>query len=196
MNYTNFHREVVMRYSVDLKGWPLAKFANPTDLGNSLPLLLELREALSSGHCHFVRLTHDELSAKIGAYQNHVASGEVIPSTRKKRNDAGKPRKMLKTPETIDSDGDTNSNNGNDSDSSSSSASSSSSSEEEIAPPPVRKSARTTKASARTGIPQPLTASITLANITNKRKHASTQLSDTENVAPKKAMRGRPRKSM
>jgi hypothetical protein len=194
MNYTNFHHQVVLRYSVDIKGWPLGKFANPTDPGNSLPPLLELREALTSGRCHFVKLTPAELSAKIGAYQGRVASGEVVPPARKKRSDAGRSRKTLKTLKSADiiasDDESASSSSSSNSSSSPSPSSSSSSSEEEQVAPPLRKSSRSTKVTTRRGVPEPITSSIVLANITNKRKRQSTQVSDTENIVAKKTMHG------
>jgi hypothetical protein len=159
MNYFNFHQEVVVRYSVDIKGWPFPKFANPTAFGNSIPPLLELREALASKRCHFVKLTSAELSEKIAAYQTDVTSGDIVPAVRKKRKDAGQPCKKFKTAEVIENDSsDSSSSSSSDDSDDSSSSSSSDEDDDNHVKAPVRKSVRTIKAPSRRGIPQPITS--------------------------------------
>jgi hypothetical protein len=192
-----------MRYSVKLVGWPLDKFANPSKLGNSLPPLRQLREALVSGRCHWVKLTPSELSERVTDYQAAIDSGEIVPATRKKRKDAGQPRtKKLKTVELIESnvEGETSTSESSDSDSSSSS----SSSEDEAVPAPcisTCRSARTTKAPIdHREIPQPITSTSTdplpsvSAPVTGKRGRGKTSsMTQSTDTITKTALRRRRR---
>ncbi|EMD35107.1 hypothetical protein CERSUDRAFT_97023 [Gelatoporia subvermispora B] len=90
MNYITFERDIVLRYSIDLKGWPLEKFVNPSELSTSIPPLLSLKEALDNGTCHFVKLNAVQLAEREEKYRAALESGTEQP--RKKRKDAGKSR--------------------------------------------------------------------------------------------------------
>jgi hypothetical protein len=60
MYYQNFDENVTAKYGVIIKGWPLAKFCSPSDVGsrNKLKILLQ---AWQSSMTHFELLSNDEL---------------------------------------------------------------------------------------------------------------------------------------
>jgi hypothetical protein len=93
INYTNFKTAIKEKLAIDIKGWPEGvAFQSPTSM-NDLHALLKLRGALKDGSCHWFRMTphqHDEFHALLDACHKR---GENVGKQRKKRADAGVPRK-------------------------------------------------------------------------------------------------------
>jgi hypothetical protein len=70
MNYCNYERKIIEKYSVTLKGWltRIPGVCNPSAVG-SLPMLEKLLSTLeSSQHC-WVVLSEDKLETKKKDYQ-------------------------------------------------------------------------------------------------------------------------------
>lgn len=93
MQYKTYERDVVQKYKVHLKGWPLDSFVSPSDMSNSLPPLQQLLDALESKTCQFVKLTSAEVEARKAQWEADIAAGKVAPlAPNKKRKDARKKR--------------------------------------------------------------------------------------------------------
>ncbi|KAF9242896.1 hypothetical protein BU15DRAFT_43446 [Melanogaster broomeanus] len=93
MNYINYDAGIVQAYNVQLVNWPeKVKFGNPSTIG-TVTEIHALRDALKAGTCTWKKLTRRELDAHSTEVTNHVAVGDVVKKTRKKRSDAGVPRK-------------------------------------------------------------------------------------------------------
>ena len=105
MHYTNYEVDIVQRYNVVLEGWTYENLVNPSELSNSLPPLKALLSALDEGACRFVKLTAAQAKEREAAYDAKVASGDIIPRTRKRRSDAGskKPAKRPRKGKTANS---------------------------------------------------------------------------------------------
>ncbi|CDO74658.1 hypothetical protein BN946_scf184832.g2 [Trametes cinnabarina] len=88
MSYAQYNRDIRLKYGVDLKGWTHHKWTSPSHLGNNIGDLTVLRDALKGGKCYFVRLTADEKQRIQDEYDQ-----EQSAVMKKKRSDAGKPRK-------------------------------------------------------------------------------------------------------
>lgn len=101
MSYVNFTRDIQIGYGVTIVGWTHTKWAKPSDLGNSLPPLKDLYDALKSGKCRFVSLSASQLDTIKKDYNCQLG---VEAAHRKKRSDAGKPRKKRGSDKTIDED--------------------------------------------------------------------------------------------
>ncbi|KAF9232690.1 hypothetical protein BU15DRAFT_80959 [Melanogaster broomeanus] len=93
MNYLNYDVGIVQAYDVQLVNWPeKVKFGNPSTIG-TVSEIRALRDALKAGTCTWKKLTHRELDAHSTEVTSHMAVGDVVKKTRKKRSDAGVPRK-------------------------------------------------------------------------------------------------------
>ncbi|PCH43996.1 hypothetical protein WOLCODRAFT_141380 [Wolfiporia cocos MD-104 SS10] len=90
MNYKNYEKDIVCRYSIELIGWTHKKWANPSDLSTSLPPLQKLLDALKSGECRFIRLSAAALLERKKEYARKLDAGEI--TSWKKRKDTGKKR--------------------------------------------------------------------------------------------------------
>ncbi|KAI1783558.1 hypothetical protein LXA43DRAFT_1102405 [Ganoderma leucocontextum] len=90
MQYKNFEQAVIIGHGIDLVGWTHKTFSNPGSLPASIEPLRELRNALDSGACHFVRLSHAERERRRRAFEEQVAAGTT--KVRKQRSDIGKKR--------------------------------------------------------------------------------------------------------
>ncbi|TFK60512.1 hypothetical protein BDN72DRAFT_864296 [Pluteus cervinus] len=83
MNYENYERRVVEKYSIALVGWPLDKVTNPGFITTQADLAL-VACALDSGACKWVKLSAKELSARVK--QNKVRQqrhGDVYKARKK-----------------------------------------------------------------------------------------------------------------
>jgi hypothetical protein len=109
MQYVQYHKEIVMRYSIALRGWTYPTFTNPSELSTSLPPLQELLDAIKSGKCKFVKLTAEERQAEDEKYNEKIQSGEVVVKVRATRKDKGKKRKARVTSDDEETDGETRS---------------------------------------------------------------------------------------
>lgn len=87
MNYINFEREFVVKFGIDVVGWPHEKFINPSEMSTSLPPLQQLAAALKDTTCRFIRLSDAAHTAREAAYNKQVAEGTV--AVRKERGDKG-----------------------------------------------------------------------------------------------------------
>ncbi|KAG1791003.1 hypothetical protein EV424DRAFT_1337699 [Suillus variegatus] len=93
INYASFNTAIKEKLGIDLRGWPEGiPFQSPTSL-NDLNSLLKVRCALKDGSCHWFRMSprqREEYNALLDARRK---KGEVVTKPRKKRSDAGIPRK-------------------------------------------------------------------------------------------------------
>jgi hypothetical protein len=98
----------VLKHGVLLIGWPSeVQFVNPSQLSNSLEPLKKVCDALIDGTCKWKALSARERQERQEVYDAAIRGGTVQPRQRKKRSDAGKPRKKQgpqKTAETVQSD--------------------------------------------------------------------------------------------
>lgn len=107
MEYKNYHRDIVVRYQIELVGWPHSKFQSPGSLGTSLPLFVSILDALESGECRFVELTPEALETLDVKYRADVAAGIIAgPAKRKKRSDEGITKKRKGRDGSSDDDSD------------------------------------------------------------------------------------------
>jgi hypothetical protein len=114
MHYVQYHKEIVMRYGVALKGWTHPMFANPSDLSTSLPPLQELLNAINSDQCKFVNLTSEQQKAEDNKYQEKIRKGEITVPVRATRKDKGKKRKVQEAAGDSNDDEDGENGDGND----------------------------------------------------------------------------------
>ena len=88
MNYENYERRIVETYGVALYGWPCGPTVrNPGSLEKEK--LEKLFEALSDSElmpriCYWIKLSDDDLSARIASNRERMAAGEVVYKPRKK----------------------------------------------------------------------------------------------------------------
>jgi hypothetical protein len=83
MNYVNFFDMIVIPHKINLIGWPCNKFVNPSELSDSLPPLLELRDCLVEGSCYFKKLSDREFQDLANKHQKAIDAGEILPMKRK-----------------------------------------------------------------------------------------------------------------
>ncbi|KAI6006015.1 hypothetical protein EDD15DRAFT_2154572 [Pisolithus albus] len=94
MNYSNYNTAIVETYGVKLLGWPTGvPFVNPSSIGTVSEIRCRLRDSLKSGECRWKKLSKAERNAFSSELEARRASGEVVKKPRKKRSDAGVPRK-------------------------------------------------------------------------------------------------------
>ncbi|KAI0038699.1 hypothetical protein FA95DRAFT_1613183 [Auriscalpium vulgare] len=92
MAYDDYDTNVVERYGCKLVGWTLKEFKSPSDIG-AVVALRELRDALKSGTCKWVRLTKHEKAAHNLMLKERKTAGQVPEKKkRKERSDKGKTR--------------------------------------------------------------------------------------------------------
>lgn len=88
MNYTNYERKIVERFSIALTGWPFdGPVKNPANLGGRAALG-KLLNALESETCTWVKLTATELAARVASNKARQARGEQVYRYRKRRQTA------------------------------------------------------------------------------------------------------------
>ncbi|KAI5987293.1 hypothetical protein EDD15DRAFT_2173877, partial [Pisolithus albus] len=93
MNYSNYNTAIVETYGVKLLGWPTGvPFVNPSSIG-TVSEIRKLRNSLKSGECRWKKLSKAKCNAFSSELEARRASGEVVKKPRKKRSDAGVPRK-------------------------------------------------------------------------------------------------------
>ncbi|KAK1216231.1 hypothetical protein PQX77_021145 [Marasmius sp. AFHP31] len=114
MEYKQFDRVITYKTGVVIEGWPLPKFANPSDLGSAVGPLGELKEALLSGKCGFRKMQGEEFRNWIANYDKDVKEGKIVPEVRKPRSDAGVPRGPRKKAVDQDDDDSSEDENGED----------------------------------------------------------------------------------
>ncbi|KAI6131152.1 hypothetical protein EDD16DRAFT_1515315 [Pisolithus croceorrhizus] len=78
MNYTNYEHQIVERYGVMLTGWPFSgAVRNPSKIGGQAEVE-KLLDALNSETCKWVRLTDEELRARVIHNKERQARGETV----------------------------------------------------------------------------------------------------------------------
>ncbi|KAG2124202.1 hypothetical protein DEU56DRAFT_744825 [Suillus clintonianus] len=93
MNYHNYETSVIETYGVRLVGWPNGvKFTSPSNIG-TVGDIRKLRDALKARTCYWTVLSPAELKAHASELDTRRSAGEVVRKPRKKRSDAGVPRK-------------------------------------------------------------------------------------------------------
>lgn len=76
MWYTDrYDDQITMKYGVELRGWPLAKLKNPSNI-TALGDLERVSKALKDGGCGWVRLRNDELAVRRKVLEQEVQQGE------------------------------------------------------------------------------------------------------------------------
>jgi hypothetical protein len=77
MNYLNYERQIVEKYSVELTGWPIhGPICNPGKL-DSADLAI-LRRALVDEVCKWRKLTEEEAKDRETSNQQRAACGEPV----------------------------------------------------------------------------------------------------------------------
>ncbi|KAH9831728.1 uncharacterized protein C8Q71DRAFT_726622 [Rhodofomes roseus] len=74
----NFKPDFVVKYGINIFGWTLNKFVNPSEMSTSLPPLRKLVNALKSGLCKFIHLSKTDQKAREAAYFKKVNTSEVV----------------------------------------------------------------------------------------------------------------------
>lgn len=93
MNYVNYDKSIVQKYRVKIVRWPEnVKFTNPASL-TSMDELRQLRQALRTHDCHWVKITEREVRLHMESIKEREAGGESVSRKWKQRSDKGKPRK-------------------------------------------------------------------------------------------------------
>ena len=93
MNYVNYDKSIVQKYRVEIVRWPEnVKFTNPASLA-SMDELRQLRQALRTHDCHWVKITEREVRLHMESIKEQEAGGESVSRKWKQRSDKGKPRK-------------------------------------------------------------------------------------------------------
>ncbi|KAJ7757676.1 hypothetical protein B0H14DRAFT_3598809 [Mycena olivaceomarginata] len=93
MDYIYYKESIVLKYGIELIGWPLEHFVNPSDLSSSLPILTQVRDALKNGTCKWVKLSPADRKARKAAWDADVAAGKVVERARAPCCDTGQKRK-------------------------------------------------------------------------------------------------------
>ncbi|KAL0058926.1 hypothetical protein AAF712_014369 [Marasmius tenuissimus] len=102
MQYERFDTIITAKYGVVVEGWPKGlPFQKPGSMGD-LDSLLQVHEAWKSGTARFRKLSPEEFSEWKTARVQGLTDGTIIPKTRKKRRDAGVPRKKKTADKTKD----------------------------------------------------------------------------------------------
>jgi hypothetical protein len=85
MNYTNYERAIVERYSVALDNWPLpGTVKNPSKVGGRGQVQI-LLDALKSDTCKWITLAESEIAKRKEENQARQARGEQVYIPRKAR---------------------------------------------------------------------------------------------------------------
>ncbi|KAI6015816.1 hypothetical protein BKA83DRAFT_4129265 [Pisolithus microcarpus] len=85
MNYTNYKCQIVEHYGVMLTGWPFSgTVQNPSKIGGQAKVE-KLLDALNSEACKWVRLTDEELRARVIHNKECQARGESVYHPRRTR---------------------------------------------------------------------------------------------------------------
>ncbi|HEV7736465.1 MAG TPA: hypothetical protein VGO47_03720 [Chlamydiales bacterium] len=75
MVYTDqYDDRIVMKYGVELDGWPFPKFRNPSDI-SSLADLNTLDKALEGGSCKWVQLSNEQYEKRQVVLEKEVEEG-------------------------------------------------------------------------------------------------------------------------
>lgn len=86
---------VCLKYNLQLVGFPRKEICDPSNL--SVKELYTLQESLQNGTCGFKPLPDEERDALQAMVDEQERSGKNPMGKRKRRNDAGKPRKKART---------------------------------------------------------------------------------------------------
>ncbi|TDL14845.1 hypothetical protein BD410DRAFT_845689 [Rickenella mellea] len=98
MQYLTYHRNIVSKHRVVLRGWPFDKFRSPSQLSGSTPKVQSLLTALegaggNSPTCYWETIDDKEFEALDAEYERNVDQGLIdAPRERAVRKDAGKKR--------------------------------------------------------------------------------------------------------
>ncbi|KAG1900423.1 uncharacterized protein F5891DRAFT_1227064 [Suillus fuscotomentosus] len=93
MNYHNYETAIVETYGVRLVGWPHGvNFISPSNI-RTVGDIRKLRDALKARTCYWTVLSPAEIKAHTAELEARCSAGDVVHKPRKKRSDAGVPRK-------------------------------------------------------------------------------------------------------
>ncbi|KAG2738373.1 hypothetical protein P692DRAFT_20851675 [Suillus brevipes Sb2] len=94
MQWAQYWRNVVKRYSVIIEGWPeQIPFANLSTVSSSLPELEMLLRKWRSGAIYWKRLTPEELERMDEERDKGIEDGAIVEKRRRTRSDKGKKRR-------------------------------------------------------------------------------------------------------
>jgi hypothetical protein len=100
MNYDNYELKIVERHGVALEGWPSGRVQNPGKVGGRRDIM-RLFDALSSGSCHWVVLTEQQIDKRKKHNQEREDRGETVYKARRAHT---KKTKDFKSPAVVDND--------------------------------------------------------------------------------------------
>ena len=95
LTWKYFTVHVCLKYGLQLVGFPRKEICDPSNL--SVRELHTLQESLQNGTCSFKPLPDEERDALQAMVDEQERSGKNPMGKRKRRNDAGKPRKKART---------------------------------------------------------------------------------------------------
>ncbi len=96
MNYQNYEKSIVIRYSVKLIGWPeQILFGTPSNI-HTVPQLRLLQHALQTTACQWTRLHETEMEELTESILSHEGNGKIVGKKRKERSDKGGSHKLKK----------------------------------------------------------------------------------------------------
>ncbi|KAH8108319.1 hypothetical protein DFH11DRAFT_1732041 [Phellopilus nigrolimitatus] len=89
MSWLNYEVSIVQKYKVVVEGWP----ASTMDLGcMSFSMLTSIVDSIRDGSCYWKKISAEDFEARTATFK---AIGNERAANRKKRNDAGVPRKPV-----------------------------------------------------------------------------------------------------
>ncbi|EGO02596.1 hypothetical protein SERLA73DRAFT_150281 [Serpula lacrymans var. lacrymans S7.3] len=97
IDYENYETAIVALHGVKNVSWPAnIPFINPSTIG-TVAEIRKICNAWQNGTCHWVKLTLLQLKSYKVELEAHQKAGKVTRKKRKKRSDAGFPRKQQQT---------------------------------------------------------------------------------------------------
>ncbi|TFK59004.1 hypothetical protein BDN72DRAFT_966187 [Pluteus cervinus] len=75
MNYTNYEPKIIIKYGVELVGWPLAEMINPGKIGVA-KLIRVLLNSLENESCHWVQLSKEEYTQRKADFTQRAIDAE------------------------------------------------------------------------------------------------------------------------
>ena len=92
MSYVKYEQSIIIRYKVELIGWPaLIRFANPSEIG-TVNEIRSLCQALKVRDCKWVVQLQWQQVAYAEKLAARAAAGQLVVKKRKPRSDKGKAR--------------------------------------------------------------------------------------------------------
>src|SRR4051812_47138244 len=87
MKYLDYEELIVLKHSVELKGWTFKKFASPSSLSTSLSGLCKLLGTTNNSKCTFVKLTLLEAKKQHEEQEKWIHDSTMVVKTWKLQKD-------------------------------------------------------------------------------------------------------------